>query len=90
MIFLQHRSRKAQSDGHAERMEKVLSAATRAAVVWRVCWRTAFKNSVASLMTVLYGTAEMLSGKRQKLERDHSDNKPQGSEYLGAFCVTVR
>lgn len=41
-------------------------------------------------MTVLYGTAEMLSGKRQKLERDHSDNKPQGSEYLGAFCVTVR
>lgn len=62
----------------------------RAAVVWRVCWRTAFKTSVASLMTVLYGTAEMLSGKRQKLERDHSDNKPQGSEYLGAFCVTVR
>lgn len=26
----------------------------------------------------------------RKLERDHSDNKPQGSEYLGAFCVTVR
>lgn len=40
-------------------------------------------------MTVLYVTAEMSSGKRQKLEGDHSDNKPQGSEYLGVFCVTV-
>lgn len=54
----------------------------RAAVVWQVCWRTAFKNSAARLMTVLYVTAEMSSGKRLKLEGDHSNNKPQGSEYL--------